>query len=151
MLDSIWGPHMIDRFASENTTQIPKYNPLYWDRTTPGVDALAQQDWGNENNYVNPPFGMISKVLQKIVKTGATATIIAPRWQAQPWFQTLKRLSICHPIRLPNSPRLMLARTPTAEPLKNQKVENVSLEGVWKNNLRNRRWSAPAIPAFIHQ
>ena len=100
-LDQIWGPHTIDRLATMSNSQLPKYNSRYADPYTGGVDALAQQDWGRHNNFVNPPFRLIARVLQVIETQVAQATLIAPRWPAQPCFQKLVTLTIAPPIRLP--------------------------------------------------
>ena len=34
---------------------------------TSGVDALAQQDWGSEINFVNAPFRLLNRVLDVII------------------------------------------------------------------------------------
>ena len=64
------GQH-VDRFADANNHLLPTYNSLFFDPTTSGVDALAQQNLGSENNFVNAPFALIPQVLKII------ATIIA--------------------------------------------------------------------------
>ena len=120
LIDSYWGPHNIDRFASMMTAQIPNYNSLYWDPLTSGVNALAQKDWSLLNNYVNAPFSLLPKVLDIIEQQHATATIIAPIWPAQIWFQRMRALLIDSPIPLPSSPRTVLRIGPRAEPLKNK-------------------------------
>ena len=100
-LNRMWGPHTIDRFATLTNTQLPSYNSRYADPCSSGIDALAQKDWAKHNNFVNPPFRMIPQVLRVIEAQGAKATLIAPWWPAQPWFQKLKQLSIRPPLRLP--------------------------------------------------
>lgn len=121
MLDSRWGPHQVDRFASLTTTQLPRYNSLYWDPLTSGVDALAQKDWENTNNYVNPPFALIAKVVQVLRQQKATATLIAPKWEGQPWFQEMMSMLVDRPIKLPISDRTVYPAHPRKEPLKNHK------------------------------
>ena len=121
MLDQHWGPHHIDRFASMMTTQLPIYNSWFWDPLTSGVDALAQKDWNAFNNYVNAPFGLLPRVLETIKAQKATATIIAPWWEGQIWFQKLKSMMIDNPIHLPVSPRTVVKIGPRAEPFKNRK------------------------------
>ncbi len=135
-LDNIWGPHDIDRFASITTTQLPIYNSYHWDPLTSGVDALAQNNWEQLNNYVNPPFSMIPKVLDLLRLQKATATLIAPVWEAQPWFQDLLQMSMTPPIPLPVSSRTVLAVGPKvrAEPLKNYKWTLYAWRVSGKNN-----------------
>ena len=50
LIESYWGPHQIDRFASMLTSQTPTYNSLHWDPLTSGVNKFAQKDWGSLNN-----------------------------------------------------------------------------------------------------
>jgi ribonuclease HI len=123
MLDVMWGPHTIDRFASLTTTHLARYNSRYCDPNSVGVDALAQKDWHTNNNYVNPPFRLIPEVLKVAKEQKALVTIIAPWWPAQPWFQELRRLSIRPPVRLPNTWRSVLPMTTliVPEPLLNRK------------------------------
>ena len=66
-LDKIWGPCTDDRFAAMHNTQLPRYNSLYMDPNTEGVDVLAQV-WSGENNHANPPFWQIPKILNLIVE-----------------------------------------------------------------------------------
>ena len=117
MIDEIWGPHDIDRFADYQTRQLPRYNSLYLDPYTSGIDALAQTDWNQFNNYVNPPFFLIPRILDTIINQKAEATIIAPKWPSQPWFNTLVSLSVRWPLKLPNSSMWILGKNP--EPRKN--------------------------------
>ena len=65
------------------TTQIPIYNSIFWDPLTPGVDALAQADWQEKNNYLNAPFALIPRILDLLQEQKADATIIVPYWPGQ--------------------------------------------------------------------
>lgn len=118
LLDHRWGPHSCDRFADITNHLLPKYNSLYHDPYTSGVDALAQQDWARENNFVNPPFALIPRVLQVLQSQQASATIIAPWWPAHPWFALLQKMAVCPPILLPKA-NLFWFRGVRPEPLKN--------------------------------
>lgn len=102
-IDQTFGPHTIDRFANLKSSQCRRFNSRYAEPMSCGIDALAQSDWAIENNFANPPFCLLNRVLDVIVQQKAYATVIAPLWIGQPWFQKLKRISICHPIQLPNS------------------------------------------------
>ncbi len=102
-IDKLWGPHTIDRFATMENTQLPTYNSRFADPCSSGVDALAQQDWAEHNNFVNAPFRLIPNILQLAEKQGSHMTLIAPWWEAQPWFQKLKQMSIRPPLKLPKT------------------------------------------------
>ena len=116
-IDRVWGPHQVDRFASMTSTQLPIYNSLYLDPYTSGVDAFAQ-NWTGKNNFVNAPFALIPRILKLLKQQKVTATIIAPKWPAQPWYKELLDMSISPPIPLPVSNRTIRALN-KPEPLKN--------------------------------
>jgi hypothetical protein len=120
-IDNIWGPHTVDRFATLTNTQLPRYNSRFYDPKSEAVDALAQQNWAAENNYANPPFRLISQVVELIKRQKATATLITPSWPGQVWFQTLKTMSVAKPIVLLTNHRTMWSAGPIPEPLKNPK------------------------------
>lgn len=120
-VDRIFGPHTVDRFASMSTAQLPKYNSQFADPLSSAVDALAQQDWTREINYVNAPFRLLSRVLDVIVDQRANATIIAPHWPNQPWYQRLLALSIAPPLRLHLNRHTVIQFGDTAEPLRNRR------------------------------
>ena len=82
-LNKVHDPFTIDRFTTMLKTQLPVYNSYKWDTFSSGVDALAQQDWAEHNNYVNPPFRLIPSILRLLQVRQAEATIIAPFWPAQ--------------------------------------------------------------------
>ena len=46
---------------------------------------------------------MIDKVVDKVIKDGATITMIAPWWPEKPWFRRLKSLATANPILLNHS------------------------------------------------
>lgn len=118
-IDKLWGPHTMDRFATLANRQLLNFNSLYAEPLTSGVDALAQTDWAVHNNFVNAPFRMIQQVLDVVQTQKAEATIIAPRWPAQPWYQTLQKLAVCPALTLPKV-NAFLPRNAMPEPCKNK-------------------------------
>ena len=120
-IDQLWGLHMVDRFALDIDKQLPRYNSHLWDPNTEGADALAQQNWGMENNWVNPLFWMIPRILDVICKQEAEATIIAPVWKGQQWYQRLISLATSVPLKLQNSNQTFLQLYAVPEPRKNPK------------------------------
>ena len=121
-IDRLWGPHTVDRFATMVTTKCQKYNSRFLDPQSSGVNALLQTDWGQENNYVNPPVRLLDQVLDVVCQQQATATIIAPKWEAQLFSQRLRKMSISAPIKLPK-PHLFCTKMgiQIPEPLKNKR------------------------------
>ena len=121
------------------TAQVPKYNSLYWDPLTCGVNALAQKDWILFNNYVNAPFSLLPKVIDTIVQQQAVATVIAPLWPGQVWFQKLQLL-------LMDNPSANLSKNDTQNrsscgTVEEQRLASIRLENLWKTRLRCLGWS----------
>ena len=118
MLDALWGPHTVDRFATFLNTQLPVFNTRYWEPMSGGIDALAQ-NWALENNYINPPWALLPKIIDKVIMDKAIATVIAPVWPSQQWFHKLKLLMIRPPFLLPNHPKTFIHMGVKPEPCKN--------------------------------
>ena len=57
-LDNAWGPHTVDRFASFQNSQVPRFNSRCWNPGSEAVDAFTV-DWPGENNWWCPPIGLI--------------------------------------------------------------------------------------------
>ena len=121
VIDRIWGPHTIDRFVAQHNTQLKRYNSLFLDPNTEGIDSLAQTDWGKNMNYCNPPFWMIGKVLDKIENSQAEATLIAPKWKARRWFAKLKKLTVDVPMKIKCNWQTVQHSGVVPEVLKNRK------------------------------
>ena len=118
LIDFLWGPHTVDRFATLQNSQLPRFNSRYFEPLSEGIDALAQ-NWTNENNFVNPPWALLPQILEKITHDKATATIIAPVWPSQYWFPKLQSLLIDHPIYLPRQANTFWHMGVTPEPRRN--------------------------------
>lgn len=118
-LQDRWGPHTIDRFASDLNSHLPRFNSRFLCPGTEHVDAFSTS-WAGENNFVNAPFRFLSRVLRHILASGATATVIAPLWPAQPWFPLLLRLAVDTPEWIPNVPAsYRRGHSGRVEPLRN--------------------------------
>ena len=87
----LWGKPDIDLFASRLNHQLDTYCSWKPDPFCESVDAFLRF-WGNDYNYIFPPFSLVGKVLQKIEQDKATAIIVCPLWTTQSWFSKLLRL-----------------------------------------------------------
>jgi hypothetical protein len=90
-----WGPYLVDRFASHTSRQLPRYYSQYRDPESEGTNSLAH-DWAladGWSNWVNPPWGLLPEVAQKLRESGAPATVVAPYWTACDWFTELWNLA----------------------------------------------------------
>ena len=63
---------------------------------------------------MNMPFSLITQV-DVVEQQQAWATVIAPWWPAQPWFQRLRALSVHKPLPIPNTPKAFIATGPVPE------------------------------------
>ena len=67
-----------------STCTAVRFNAQFYSPGTEGVDEMARS-WVGENNYVNPPWSMLSEVAQKLRDEGAAATVVAPCWVTETW------------------------------------------------------------------
>ena len=89
MLDRLWGPHGIDRFASHLNNLCPVFNSAWWCPGCSDVNCLSLIDWAKFNNWCNPPFRLIGQLLRVLSRQRAEATIIVPLWTKQHWWPLL--------------------------------------------------------------
>ena len=61
----------------------------------------------NPNSYAFPPFNLISAVLNKVIQDKADIILVAPLWQAQPWWPLLLSLLVEQPFLIPNTRHLL--------------------------------------------
>jgi len=117
-LEDLWGPHTIDRFATNHNHCLPRYNSRFYHPQAEATDAMTQ-DWSQENNYINPPFRMLPQIIKKVLQEECQATIIAPLWPSAQWFPMLLRLASDFAYIYP---KWIIPATPqgNAEPLKNR-------------------------------
>ena len=87
-LDRVWGPHIVDRFASYYNTQLPRFNSRFWNPGTEDVDAFTC-DWQMDNNWLCPPVNLVPRVIRHLLKCKATATLILPEWPSAPFWPML--------------------------------------------------------------
>lgn len=90
-ISQILGKPTIDLFASRTNTKCEKYISWGRDPDAIAVDAFTVQ-WTQYFFYAFPPFPLILKTLQKVIKDKARGIIVFPYWPAQPWFPLLKQL-----------------------------------------------------------
>jgi hypothetical protein len=87
-LNAKWGVHTVDRFASHINAQLPRFNSYLWCPGTEAVNCFTQC-WRGGNNWCNPPFAMMGKLIRFIVSQECMATVIIPLWWSAPWWPVL--------------------------------------------------------------
>ena len=86
-LDTLWGPHSIDRFACSYNAKLPRFNSRFLQPGSEAVDAFSQ-DWALKNNWLVPPVTLIGRVLRHMRDCKAFGTLIVPMWKSA-YFWTL--------------------------------------------------------------
>lgn len=77
VLDQRWGPHTIDRFASDYNRQLDRFNSRCWNPGTEAVDAFTQ-DWSRDNNWLCPPVCLVARTVKKLQACQASGTLVVP-------------------------------------------------------------------------
>jgi hypothetical protein len=92
-LEQIFGRHTIDRFASKYDVRVypPRYNSKYFEKEAEALNAFSMH-WRlnsrgeHENNWIHPPYLLISRTIRHIQHCNATATLILPFWPSASWW-----------------------------------------------------------------
>ena len=87
-IDNRWGPHSIDRFASNLNNKCVRFNSRWWVPGTESIDCFSQY-WHGERNWIVPPPRLISQCLEKIVREKASSTLIVPKWKSAAFWPLL--------------------------------------------------------------
>mmetsp|Transcript_30062 Transcript_30062/g.47133 ORF Transcript_30062/g.47133 Transcript_30062/m.47133 type:complete len:324 (-) Transcript_30062:406-1377(-) len=86
-LDDLWGPHIIDRFASDENVPVTsgRFNSRYWRPGSEAVDVLSTFWPGGELNWVHAPYRLLGLVINHIWRYRADCTLIVPEWVGSWW------------------------------------------------------------------
>ena len=84
-LDSLWGPHDVDRFVNNFNAQIDRFNSRFWCPGTDAVDAFTC-DWGQDITQVCfPPYTILHSI-RHAAETRAIGTLVVPSWPTAPFW-----------------------------------------------------------------
>ena len=61
LMNGLWGPFTIDRFAYFNNKKLNRYNSLYWNPGSEAIDAFSR-NWQFDNNWLVPPVFSVLRV-----------------------------------------------------------------------------------------
>lgn len=80
LVDSRWGPHTVDRFASFYNAQVPRFNPRFRDLESEAVDTFTQ-DWSRNNDWLCPPVSfIIVRAVRHLIACKGLGSLIIPEW-----------------------------------------------------------------------
>lgn len=101
-----WPFPQMDMFASRLNRQLEQF--VSW---KPHPDALYinafSVDWSDIYFYGFPPFSVISRCLQKVLRDKADCILVVPLWSTQTWYAELMKLLIDYPLMLPRQEKLL--------------------------------------------
>lgn len=103
------GQSQIDLFANRSNTRLPHFCSLIPKQGADAVDAFSIP-WTHFLGYAFPPWVMIPKVVDKVVRDQATLILIAPEWPDRPWFSALLHMLVEMPVRLTPRQDLLFQR-----------------------------------------
>ena len=87
-LDSCWGPHTIDRFASVKTKQLDRFCSRFLNPDCEAVDAFSVS-WAGDFNWLFPPPYLVPRVLRHMQEGHEDGTLLVPEWHSAPWWPLL--------------------------------------------------------------
>ena len=94
-----WFKPQIDLFATRFSKRLPLFVSPVPDPQAWAVDAFSIP-WRNLVAYAFPPFPIIGKVLKKAREEDVSMILVAPLWEAQPWYPDLLLLTHVNPLPL---------------------------------------------------
>ena len=80
----------VDLFANRHNTKCRKF--ASWRTDPKSLGNAWDLDWSQWTTWINPPWEMIPRTLDKIKRDKATALLCVPVWESQPWWRTLLRM-----------------------------------------------------------
>lgn len=95
LMNGLWGPFTIDRFANFNNKKLNRYNSLYWNPGSEAIDAFSQ-NWQFENNWLVPPVFSVLRVIKHLLFCKARGTLIVPKWISAPYWPYIFDENLCY-------------------------------------------------------
>ena len=92
----------LDLFASRNNRKCKNFCSWLTDLLSKG--NAFQINWASQPNWMNPPWELIPRALQKLKTDKATALACLPIWPASPWWRQVMKLMIGSNLMIKNQP-----------------------------------------------
>lgn len=129
-LEVVFGKFDIDLFASRLNAKTLKYVSRFPEAAAVAIDAFSIS-WKGMFIYVFPPFSLISRVLQKVVRDQAEGVIVVPLWCTQTWWPCLNHMTVGTCLELPSTQKILrLEHKPDQRhPLKRLKLAAFRISG----------------------
>ena len=111
-INSLYGLHETDLFASRINHQLPRYVSYLPDYNAQFVDVFSLT-WIHINDFAFPPFIIIGKVVQKLIAEETELTLIATLWTTQHWFPKMLHHIVQDSFIIPSQKSQTLLTQPT--------------------------------------
>ena len=92
LLENRWGPHSIDRFASNYNSKLPRFNSRYWNPGSETIDAFSVS-WARENNWLVPPISLVARTILHLRDSRGCGTLVAPYWKSAPFWPLINNVN----------------------------------------------------------
>ena len=83
----------IDLFASDRHHQLDRYCSMNKDSKAYCCDAFSVS-WFKFRPYINPPWELIDRVLEKVIAEKVTCLMLIPLWRHCSWFDVFDRITV---------------------------------------------------------
>ena len=85
LLDAMWGPHVVDCFASPENAQLPRFHSRFWSPGSIAVDTFTV-NWGKEVNWWVPPLYLVCRTISHAQNCKAKGTLVVTMWKSSPFW-----------------------------------------------------------------
>ena len=87
-LDKLWGPHLVDHFASMKTKQLDRFYSRFLNPGCKAADAFTVS-WAGVSNWLFPPSFLVPRVLRHMSVGKEDGTLLVPEWRSALWWPLL--------------------------------------------------------------
>ena len=96
ILNTSWGPHSVDCFATSYNALLPRFHARFWSPGCEAVDTFTV-NWGGEHevNWWVPPLYLVCRTIRHASSCKARGTLVVPAWKSAPYWPILCPDSIC--------------------------------------------------------
>ena len=89
----------MDLFASHLNYKVSPFCAYQPDPLAHTIDAF-NLNWHGFLGYAFPPFCLLGKIMQKIIRDDATVIVVAPFWPTKPWYTLFCRMLVEEPLKI---------------------------------------------------
>ena len=87
-IDNRWGPHSLDVFSMPKNVRVAsgRFMSKFYHSTSVWIDSLSVRWPADEVIWAHPPPRLVGAAIRQFQSSGASGTLIVPRWQTAPWW-----------------------------------------------------------------